>query len=176
MGNSTNGTLPRRTKQLLLRVPTTSDLAFVTELFSRPELVAHRPVPVPDTAEQSAKRLNDDIAHWDELGFGRWAAEAEGRLVGFGGVTISNQFSALNMSYHFHPDAWRRGYATELVHESLLFAFTELESDTVIGLVRAANPASRRVLEKCGFAFAHEVDVHGAPSNLFVAKRPAVGS
>jgi len=144
----------------------------VEKLFAFPELVAHRPVPITDTPEQSAKRLTEDLQHWQEHGFGRWAVEAEGKLVGFGGVTVSKQFHALNLSYHFHPQAWGRGYATELVGETLSFAFKELNATTVIGLVRSANPASRRVLEKTGFIFQREVMLHNAPTNLFVAQRP----
>jgi [ribosomal protein S5]-alanine N-acetyltransferase len=84
---------------------------------------------------------------------------------------MSSRFDALNLSYHIHPDFWGLGYATELVVATLEFAFADLGADTVIGLVRSANPASRRVLEKCGFDFVREVELHGALSNLYMAKR-----
>jgi RimJ/RimL family protein N-acetyltransferase len=112
------------------------------------------------------------MAHWDEHGFGRWAAEADGKLVGFGGVTVSKEFDGLNLSYHFHPDSWGKGYATELVQEALDLAFRSLKADRVIGLVRPANPASRRVLERTGFTFEQEVELHGAPTMLFALERP----
>ncbi|WFU07900.1 GNAT family N-acetyltransferase [Rhizobium sp. CB3090] len=160
--------LDRRTKRLLLRMPAEADLDFVTALFVRPELVAHRPDPTPDTPEASARRLDRDIDHWHNHGFGRWAVEADGRLIGFGGVTVSQEFDGLNLSYHLHPDSWGHGYATELVKEALVFSFNDLHAERVIGLARSANVASRRVLEKCGFAFEREVMLRGAPTNLFV--------
>ena len=157
----------RRTARLLLRPPEPDDIDFLTALFSRPELVAHRPDPRPDSPEQSAARLARDIAHWQAHGFGRWAVLADGKLAGFGGLTVSQEFGGLNLSYHFDPQSWGHGYATELVAAALTMAFEELGAERVVGLVRTANPASRRVLEKCGFAFEREVILHGAATNLY---------
>jgi ribosomal-protein-alanine N-acetyltransferase len=152
---------------LRLRAPASTDILFLTELFSRPELVAHRPVPRPDSPEESAARLARDIGYWKDHGFGRWAVEANGALIGFGGVTVSKEFGGLNLSYHLHPESWGQGYATELVRETLTFAFDDLHAERVIGLVRPINVASKRILEKCGFRFEREVMLHGAPTNMY---------
>jgi RimJ/RimL family protein N-acetyltransferase len=157
----------RRTARLRLRIPAEGDIDFLTRLFSRPELVAHRPVPRPDSPEESAARLARDIGHWKDHGFGRWAVEENGALIGFGGVTVSKEFDGLNLSYHLQPESWRYGYATELVGEALAVAFDHLHAERVIGLVRTANAASRRILEKCGFNFEREVMLHGAPTNMY---------
>ncbi len=156
-----------RTERLLLRRPLRADLDFLVDLFSRPELVAHRPDPTPDTPEQSAARLERDVEHWERHGFGRWAAEADGGLIGFGGVTISADFEGLNLSYHLHPESWGRGYATELVEHALRAAFGPLRAFRVVGLARPANPASRRVLERCGLVFERDVMLHGASMGLY---------
>ena len=157
----------QQTERLLLRRPTQADLEFLADLFSRPELVAHRPDPTPDTPQQSAARLARDIDHWDRHGFGRWAVEVNEKLIGFGGVTLSSDFDGLNLSYHLHPETWGHGYATELGRGSLRAAFGPLRADRVIALARPANPASRRVLEKCGFVFEREIMLHGAPTGLY---------
>jgi len=166
----------RHTQRLSLRMPEDRDLAFVTSLFARPELVAHRPDPTPDSPEESARRLSRDRAHWRVHGFGRWTIEAEGRPIGFGGVTVSKEFEGLNLSYHLHPDCWGRGYATELVKEALAFSRDDLRAERVIGLVRPVNVASRRVLEKCGFDFEREVMLHGAPTHLLSCRMTRVSS
>lgn len=159
-----------RTHRLFLRRPEETDLDFVVSLFALPELVSHRPAPIPDTREQSAARLTRDIAHWNVHGFGRWAVEVEGTLIGFGGLTVSSDFGGLNLSYHFHPSHWGGGYASELATESVNVAAKILHAEKVIGLARPANPPSRRVLEKCGFALEKEVMLHGAPTMLFVIR------
>jgi ribosomal-protein-alanine N-acetyltransferase len=82
-----NGIDRRQTARLVLRRPNTADSDFVVDLFSRLELVAHRPHPVPDSPEISEQRLLRDMQHWQSHGFGRWAVEHDGRLVGFGGLT-----------------------------------------------------------------------------------------
>jgi|ERR1700722_3915943 ribosomal-protein-alanine N-acetyltransferase len=156
----------RQTVRLTLRQPKKTDRDFTVNLFSRPELVTHRPHPVPDTPEVSKERLNRDIQHWRTYGFGRWAVEHDGRLIGFGGLTHKEGLEGLNISYHLHPDAWGQGYAQEIVADALAVAFGPLGVGRVIGLVRAANPASRRVLEKHGFTFEREVDLDGAPTQV----------
>jgi len=156
----------RQTARLVLRRPNTADRGFVVELFSRFELVAHRPHPVPDSPEDSTARLARDIQHWQSHGFGRWAIERDERLIGFGGLTRKHGYRGLNISYHLHPEGWGNGYASELVAEAVAVAFGLLHEDRVIGLVRAANPASRRVLERNGFVFEQEVQLDGAPTQL----------
>jgi RimJ/RimL family protein N-acetyltransferase len=93
----------RCTARLILRRPDASDRDFVVDLFSRVELVAYRPNPVPDSPLASEQRLARDIEHWRLHGFGRWAVEHGGRLIGFGGLTNMRGFAGLAISYHLHP-------------------------------------------------------------------------
>ena len=46
---------------------------------------------------------------------------------------------------------WGQGYATEAARAVIDHAFGELGYDTLLAGARVNNPASRRVLEKCGF-------------------------
>ncbi|HWS07013.1 MAG TPA: GNAT family N-acetyltransferase, partial [Xanthobacteraceae bacterium] len=46
---------------------------------------------------------------------------------------------------------WGHGFATEAARALIDHAFGDLEHDTLISGARVNNPASRRVLEKCGF-------------------------
>ena len=46
---------------------------------------------------------------------------------------------------------WGKGYATEAVRALIDHAFTDLDCDALQSAARVTNPASRRVLEKCGF-------------------------
>jgi len=165
----------RKTKRLRLRKPSDSDLPFLTDLFSLPEMVAHRPHPVPDSPAQSAARLARDLAHWKQHGFGRWALEMGEHPIGFGGLSRKEGIEGLNISYHLHPDFWRRGFAGEFVDEALRVAFEVIEAPRVVGLVRPVNPASRSVLERAGFTFEGEVEFEGAPT-LLLARYPSCGA
>jgi RimJ/RimL family protein N-acetyltransferase len=46
---------------------------------------------------------------------------------------------------------WGQGYATEAARALIDHAFGDLGCDRLAGGARVSNPASRRVLEKCGF-------------------------
>ena len=46
---------------------------------------------------------------------------------------------------------WGKGYATEAVRAVIDHAFTDLDCEAMQSAARVTNPASRRVLEKCGF-------------------------
>jgi RimJ/RimL family protein N-acetyltransferase len=46
---------------------------------------------------------------------------------------------------------WGRGYATEAAHAVIDHAFEDLRLELLTAGARVSNPASRRVLEKCGF-------------------------
>ena len=46
---------------------------------------------------------------------------------------------------------WGQGYATEAARALIDHAFGELGYDTLLAGARVSNPASRRVLQKCGF-------------------------
>ena len=46
---------------------------------------------------------------------------------------------------------WGNGYATEALHAAIDYAFTDLGHEALQAGARVTNPASRRVLEKCGF-------------------------
>jgi RimJ/RimL family protein N-acetyltransferase len=46
---------------------------------------------------------------------------------------------------------WGKGYATEAARAVIDHAFGDLDYDTLLAGARVSNPASRRVLQKCGF-------------------------
>jgi RimJ/RimL family protein N-acetyltransferase len=156
-----------QTPRLILRPPAQSDLPFLTDMFSRPELTRHRPDPTPDDARASRERLARDMAHWAEHGFGRWAVLCDGQLVGFGGVARSLHYDALNLSYHLHPDYWGQGFASEIARAAVAFALHDLQAPLIIGLTRTINPASQRVLLGAGLVYQRDVLLYGEMTGLF---------
>ena len=55
------------------------------------------------------------------------------------------------MGYWLGVKHWGKGYATEAARAIIDHAFTELDCAAIQSSARVTNPASRRVLEKCGF-------------------------
>jgi RimJ/RimL family protein N-acetyltransferase len=70
-------------------------------------------------------------------------------VIGACGVTTLDDQAELG--YWLGVPYWGKGYATEALHAVIDYAFTDLAHDALNAGARVTNPASRRVLEKCGF-------------------------
>jgi len=74
---------------------------------------------------------------------------ANGSAIGCCGFDMRD--GALDIGYWLGARHWGKGYATEAVRALIDFAFEQLGDDVMQSSARVTNPASRRVLEKCGF-------------------------
>jgi len=70
-------------------------------------------------------------------------------VIGACGVTTLDDQAELG--YWLGVPYWGQGYATEALHAVIDYAFTDLAHEALNAGARVTNPASRRVLEKCGF-------------------------
>ena len=70
-------------------------------------------------------------------------------VIGGCGLTLQEEMPELG--YWLGVPYWGKGYATEAVHAVIDYAFTDHEHEALQAGARVTNPASRRVLEKCGF-------------------------
>ncbi|MDO4269808.1 MAG: GNAT family N-acetyltransferase [Eubacteriales bacterium] len=87
-----------------------------------------------------------------------WAIErnADGRLIGSIGLVgdPARQYgSARMLGYALGVDYWGRGYMTEAVRAAAQYGFDRMTLDLITATCYPDNPASRRVLEKCGFQY-----------------------
>ena len=71
-------------------------------------------------------------------------------IIGACGVTIMQEQTP-ELGFWLGVPYWGKGYATEALHTVIDYAFTDLAHDVMQAGARVTNPASRRVLEKCGF-------------------------
>ena len=75
-----------------------------------------------------------------------------GTLVGCAGLTGTDR--GLELGYWIGEPYWRRGYATEAAHALVDLAFRSTSIQVLQASTRVINPASRRVIHKCGFQYA----------------------
>ena len=82
-----------------------------------------------------------------------FAIEVDGAAVGGIGLRLGDDVHrrTAEIGYWLGIKHWGKGYATEAMHAVIDYAFTELEHKALQAGSRVTNPASRRVLEKCGF-------------------------
>jgi ribosomal-protein-alanine N-acetyltransferase len=113
------------------------------------------------TREDVRAGLQRKLAHWERHGFGQWMFRdrATGAMVGRGGPqhTMASGRDEIELGWVIVPERWGQGLATELARASLEVAFSALALEEVIAYTQPDNFASRRVMEKSGFAFEREI-------------------
>lgn len=109
---------------------------------------------------------SDDILHLVFLDQPSvWAIErrSDRRLIGSIGLVTDSarQYgSARSLGYALGIRYWGQGYMTEAVRAVIRYGFEKMSLDVISATCYPDNPASRRVLEKCGFQ--HEGTLHRA--------------
>lgn len=136
-----------KTARLMLRAPRREDAHAITRLAGDRRLAVNTArIPHPygiDDAEQFIAAVN------------RCAGEAvfvitlDDALIGACGVHPRE--SIPEIGYWLGVPFWGHGYATEAVRAVIDHAFADLRHEALQAGARVSNPASRRVLEKCGF-------------------------
>lgn len=76
-----------------------------------------------------------------------------------------------HIGYALLPEAWGRGYATELVINGAAYFFAHTTHPRLFAITVSANTASRNVLEKAGFTFRGATRQHGEDLELFYLDR-----
>jgi ribosomal-protein-alanine N-acetyltransferase len=80
-------------------------------------------------------------------------------VIGSGGfATPPDAAGAIEIAYGIVPDYEGRGYATEVAEALVGYAQTDARVRTACAHTLPARNASTRVLEKCGFRFAGEIN------------------
>jgi ribosomal-protein-alanine N-acetyltransferase len=119
--------------------------------------------------------LSDKMDHWQRYGFGLWLLRdrATGVMVGRGGLqhTVVGVDGEVEAGWAIVPERWGEGLGTELARACTAVAFGELELEEVIAMALPTNVASRRVMEKSGFAYERDVTHKGIAHVLYRAAR-----
>ncbi len=76
------------------------------------------------------------------------------RMIGtIGFMWVSYEHRSGEVGYSLARDCWNQGYATEALSAVLRFGFDVLKLNRIEAQHEADNPASGRVMEKCGMKF-----------------------
>jgi RimJ/RimL family protein N-acetyltransferase len=135
------------TERLVLRSPRRSDVKAIVRLVSD-RRVAENTARIPHPyGIEDAERFIAAVNRQD--GEATFAITRGADLIGVCGVEPRE--NAPEIGYWLGAPFWGRGYATEAVRAVIDHAFGGLGHDALQAGARVSNPASRRVLEKCGF-------------------------
>ncbi len=140
------------TGRLLLRAPRESDLQSLVLLADNrhvAQMLARMPHPYGEAEARSflamtgLKRPGVSYA---------LTLAGTGTFVGCAGLNAKDR--GLELGYWIGEPYWKRGFATEAAHALVDLAFRSTGIAVLHASARVINPASRRVLHKCGFQYA----------------------
>jgi RimJ/RimL family protein N-acetyltransferase len=146
-----------------------------------PEAVTYLNDGVPYTPAETAAQSTRFAAHWEQYGFGLWAATvaASDEIIGFVGLSHPLWFPELadqtEVGWRLHPRAWGNGYATEGGRAALQSARAQLRLDRVIAVIDPDNAPSIAVADRLGMTRAERVPHPQRPGSvdIYVAMPPA---
>lgn len=161
------------TERVILRGFTESDALPLYEILSEPGVLRYFPSSDPPSLDRVSKIINRHRRHWDELGYGWWAAadRADGTLIGWCGLGFLEETEETEIKYLFKSSHWGRGIATEAAAVCVDYAFRKVNLQEIIGLTHPENIASQRVLEKIGLSFRHQAEYFGMTCFRFTLDR-----
>jgi [ribosomal protein S5]-alanine N-acetyltransferase len=162
------------TERLVLERMGRAHLDDMTALWADPKVGAH--LGGVRTPEQVERWMDVNETHWDQHGFGFWAAHDRetGEFLGYVGLLRRrvDDEEEVELSYGLLPHRWGQGLASEMAEAALTTADLALGMPEVVALVLPSNAASRRIIEKSGFRFEREVSHAGQTHMLYRHRVP----
>jgi len=135
------------TERLVLRQPTLADVKAIAHVVGDKRVSINlRRVPHPYTLDDAVSFVTTIAGTIDTV----FLIERERAAIGLVGVSWENE-NAPEIGYCLGVDHWGKGFATEAARAVIDYAFEEFAIDHLLSGARVLNPASRHVLEKCGF-------------------------
>ena len=141
------------TERLVLRRPQDGDVADIAALADNrriAEMLARMPYPYGEAEARSFVAMAQSKVAGGAV-FAVTQAET-GTFVGCAGLNVKER--GLELGYWIGEPHWKRGYATEAAHALVDLAFRATGITVLHASCRVINPASRRVIHKCGFQYA----------------------
>jgi RimJ/RimL family protein N-acetyltransferase len=136
------------TQRLVLRAPQLEDAKAIAALANDRRIAENTArIPHPYRVSDAESWIVGSAA--DLEGETYLITLANGSVIG--GCGFDMRDGAAEIGYWLGTRHWGKGYATEAVRALIDHAFTNTEHKALQSSVRVTNPASRRVLEKCGF-------------------------
>ncbi len=136
------------TQRLTLRQPSLGDVNAIAGIVGDKRVaISLRRVPHPYTLDDATDFITSRAKSGLDTVF---LVETAHEAVGLVGLSWEVE-GVPELGYCFGVDHWGKGYATEAARAVIDYGFEEFEIARMTSGARVLNPASRHVLEKCGF-------------------------
>jgi RimJ/RimL family protein N-acetyltransferase len=149
------------------------DLPEYARICADPEVMRYLGDGKPLARADAWRQIAMILGHWRLRGYGPWAVEerASGALVGRIGFFEPEGWPGFELGWVLGREHWGKGYATEGARRALDHAFTALNRDHVISLIRPDNEASIRVAERLGETLEGRTELFGQDALIYGVSR-----
>jgi RimJ/RimL family protein N-acetyltransferase len=136
------------TERLTLRRPTLADVKSIARLANDRRIAENvRRVPHPYSSDHAVEFIRASAVGNRETVF---LIETDHTAIGMVGVDWREP-EAPELGYWLGVEHWGQGFGTEAARAAIDYYFDEFDLEHLFSGARVANPASRNLLEKCGF-------------------------
>lgn len=149
------------TKRLVLRPLVPADAEDYAAMRYHPEVAKWLPAASGDPVVAARTSIDRFAAAWQTERHSPWGVFLEGRLVGHGGLNHVPEFGETEVLWALHPDAWGRGYATEVAQAALAYGFETLGLKLIFAITLPTNLASQAVMKRIGLTYRKRVTYKG---------------
>jgi len=161
------------TERLLLRGWRDSDLDAYAAIAADEETM--RWVGGMQSRSMAWRALALYAGHWALRGYGLWAVEHGGELVGRIGLWRPEGWLGLELGWLLARNAWGNGFATEAAGAALVWAWEHVRDQHLISLIDPANARSLRVADRLGMREIGETTLGETRVLVYGIEPPASG-
>jgi len=160
------------TKRLVLGAPRPCHADQIVALANNrrvAEMLATMPYPYNKSAAMRWIEISRKTRDHVPRRFAIFLRNAPETVIGACGVGAFEESGECHLGYWIGEPHWGRGYATEAAQTIVDFAFEVTNLNMITCACRVTNPASRRVIEKCGFQYRDMMMFHSVGAGGRVA-------
>jgi RimJ/RimL family protein N-acetyltransferase len=149
------------TDRLTLRPLLAGDAEAYAEMRFHPKVAKWLPPAEGDPVEAARATIGRFAAGWQQRGYAPWGVFLADRLIGHGGLNFVPEFGETEVLWALHPDAWGKGYATEVARAALAYGFDTLGMALIFAITLPDNASSQAVMRRLGLIYRRRVDYKG---------------
>jgi len=148
------GTQTIKTQRLTLRRFVLEDSQDVFDRWAGSRENSRFVMPSPhESIEQTKEMISQHVKNYSSPDFYMWGIVYEGRLIGYiCGNEMNEDIKSICIGYCITKSCWNRGIATEAAGAVIKYFFS-LGFNRVFAYHNPLNPASGKVMQKCGMLF-----------------------
>ena len=150
-----------QTERLSLRPLVAADAEAYAAMRFHPEVMKWLPPAEGDPIEAARRTIGRFAVGWQQRRHAPWGVFLQDRLIGHAGLNFVPEFDGIEVLWALHPDAWGKGYATEVARAALEYGFDTLGLDLIFAITLPGNVASQAVMKRLGLTYRRRVDYKG---------------